>query len=320
MLTIVLVAAAELFWRSQGHLPTVTDDKVLWANNRSQVYGRGDSNAIVVLGASRAQVGIVPEVLEEQFPEHRVLHLAVDGQPGYATFKDLAEDPNFDGLIIFSSLAHTFLPENQTDQQPWVDYYHDQWSKLSRIEKYINMKVRVFLQSHLVIFTSRLNLREQLANQFNIVPNYVYMQANRYRPAFYFDRMTPEIREENRLWRLEGVASRDNSSTPEKKLEFEQILNTQVASLVAQLRSHGGDVVFLRMPTCDEHWEFDEARAPKDQYWDQIEKLTGADTIHFEDVEGLSNFECPDSSHLDARDAPIFTERLARELKNRNLP
>jgi hypothetical protein len=68
------------------------------------------------------------------------------------------------------------------------------------------------------------------------------------------------------------------------------------------------------MPTCGKHWEFDQNRYPKDKYWDKIQPITGASVIHFLDVPSLSNFDCPDTSHLDARDAPVFTQRLADEI------
>ena len=319
ILVTVMISVSEMFLRSQGHLPTVTDDKFLWSYYRSKVSPRGDKKSIVLLGSSRIQLGVVPEVLNERFPEYQTLHLAVDGTPGYATFQDLANDPSFDGVIILSAIPGAFFPNSQSAQQPWVDYYHEQWGSLNRFEKLVNLRTRIFLQSRLVTFTSRLNLRELLINVFNVFPNYVYMQDDRYRPAYYFERMTPEQLAEHRQWRVDRVTSRDDPSTPEKELEFEEILITQVAPLVEKLRSHGGNIVILRMPTCDEHWEVDQSRTPKAIYWDQIENLTGAYAIHFKEVDTLANFDCPDTSHLDARDAVLFTDRLADELLSRNI-
>jgi hypothetical protein len=74
-------------------------------------------------------------------------------------------------------------------------------------------------------------------------------------------------------------------------------------------------VVFVRYITTGEHYELDEKYYPKSKYWDQFAKKTEAVTIHFKDVPELSNFECPDTSHLDFRDAPRFTVSLGHELR-----
>jgi hypothetical protein len=71
------------------------------------------------------------------------------------------------------------------------------------------------------------------------------------------------------------------------------------------------------MPTCGEHWALDEANYPKNVYWDQIEPLTGAVSIHFYDTLGLADFDCPDTSHLDASDAPDFSARFSQVLAER---
>jgi hypothetical protein len=62
-------------------------------------------------------------------------------------------------------------------------------------------------------------------------------------------------------------------------------------------------------------YKLDEKRYPKSKYWDQFAKMTNAVTIHFKDVPELSNFDCPDASHLDFRDAPRFTISLGNELR-----
>jgi hypothetical protein len=88
----------------------------------------------------------------------------------------------------------------------------------------------------------------------------------------------------------------------------------EVGQLVQLLRARGSEVVFVRFPTEAEHWEVDESQFPKSLYWDRIARLTGAMTLHFRDVEGLSLFRCPDTSHLDQRDTPEFTNILLDEL------
>lgn len=64
---------------------------------------------------------------------------------------------------------------------------------------------------------------------------------------------------------------------------------------------------------CNEY-ELDEKHYPKSKYLNQFANMTNAVTIHFKDVPELSNFDCPDASDLDFRDAPRFTISLGTEL------
>lgn len=317
LIAFAFLFGLEMLWRSMGHLPSVTDDMLLWSYYRSQVYSKNGNKRIVILGSSRSMLGVVPEVLNRYFPSNWAIHLAVDGHNPYATFKDLAEDPNFDGIILFDATEKAFFPGNQRAQEEWVQYYKKIWSSWSRFEKIMNMHIRVFLQSRLVIFSSWLNLRQLSIYHFNIPPAYYYFRPDRYRPAFYYSRMTPEQLEEHRRRRLEIAGSRLSVPTPEMEQEFEEILRDQVKPLVDKLRAKGGEIIFLRMPTCGEHWEIDESQFPKEQFWDKIQPITGAVAIHFKDYESLSYFDCPDYSHLDATEAPEFTANLAVAMQER---
>jgi len=317
LLTIIFLTGLETLWRTSGYLPSVTDDMFLWSYYRSKVYSNHGNRRIVILGSSRSMLGIVPEVLESYFPGRKVIHLAVDGHNPYATFKDLAEDPKFDGIILFDATEKAFFPNNQRAQEPWVKYFRKEWASWSRFEKILNMRIQVFLQSKLVIFNSLLNLRQLAVYHFKIPPMYYTFRPDRYRPAYYYSMMTPEQLEEHRQRRLEIARSRDDLPTPESEREFEQILREQVKPLVDQLRANGGDIIFLRMPTCGEHWEIDQRLYPKERFWDKIQPITGGQAIHFIDYESLSKFDCPDTSHLDATEAPEFTANLAQSMLER---
>ena len=69
------------------------------------------------------------------------------------------------------------------------------------------------------------------------------------------------------------------------------------------------------MPVTGRYWQSDQRYYPRTQYWDTIGKQTEIPTIHFIDYPELSQFDCPDWSHLDATDVPEFTRSLARTIK-----
>ncbi len=73
--------------------------------------------------------------------------------------------------------------------------------------------------------------------------------------------------------------------------------------MVRRIQSRGGRVVFVRFPTSGEHWQIDQLKYPKSEFWDLIGGSTVAQTIHFVDHPALRQFELPDTSHLDFSDA-----------------
>ena len=73
----------------------------------------------------------------------------------------------------------------------------------------------------------------------------------------------------------------------------------------------------VRFPAGGEFRAPDRARFPRAEYRDRLADLTGAETVHFEDVPGLGGFDCPDTSRLDRRDVPAFTAAPPDELERR---
>jgi hypothetical protein len=61
-----------------------------------------------------------------------------------------------------------------------------------------------------------------------------------------------------------------------------------------------------------------EKNYPKKVYWDEFARRTRFATIHFADYAELQ-FECPDYSHLDMREASRFSIALAKILLEKGL-
>ena len=121
--------------------------------------------------------------------------------------------------------------------------------------------------------------------------------------------MTEEKLNEHKKKRIQRII--ENSSVSMKEEIFNQILIDKLKRYYHNLKKHNADLILIRMPTTDEHWDFDQSIYPKAKYWDQINGHTGIPTIHFKDYGQLSNFDCPDTSHLDANDSPLFTMYLS---------
>ena len=321
-LTLVLVAlvASEFFWRQRTFLPTVVDSQLYWGLKRAQVYKKSpeDKRKLVILGASRAQVGLVPEVFEEEFPAYSILHLALEGTNPFWILKDLAEDPEFDGILVCGMAANWIMPSVAEASRPWVEYYYEHVGKLSNIDKKLNTLLQARLQGRSVLFSPQLTLQHLFKTGFSPRPLYAHMRLDRYRPTYYYARMTPEELQAHKEWRIQKAtrAFKEASNTEKAQALFEEVVKNQLQQFNTLMRDKGGRIILVRMPTTDEHWRYSQEVFPKEVFWDKIAEWSHLDTIHFYDFEELSTFDCPDTSHLDATDAPEFTRRLSNQIKN----
>ena len=312
---VLLVIMLEILLPAQGYSPSVSDSKALWAINRAAVYPQGNKNTLVILGSSRSQLGVVPEVLAQRLENYRIIDLAVNATAAPATFADLASDPDFVGTIVLD-----IDPSNMfaTSQQPWVDYYRQEWFHAGRVETIINTQIQVFLQSRFVFTAAQFRFKELVWTR-NLRPSYLQGQANRYLPAYYYVRLTASERAENLAGRIERTKQYYRDEPSLSPTEFVATLAAEYGPLIAQLRARGGEVIFLHMPISGEVEEIVDAAYPQADYCDAIAPTLGVPTVHYRDAEGLRGFVCPDGSHLDAADARVFTANLADELIRRGI-
>jgi hypothetical protein len=143
-------------------------------------------------------------------------------------------------------------------------------------------------------------------------PPYVTTHADRTRYANF----SLTDLEDKRTRRLARIETWENEK-PDAKQWLQDALGLEPA--VAAIQARGGKVVYVRMPTCDALWDADERMFPKAQFWDQLAARTHAIAIHFKDDPTLASFDCPDTSHLDMRDAPAFTRALLQVLRDRGV-
>ena len=317
-LVVFFLCISEFYWRNEGFLPNIVDSKLFWSEHRHRVYTEQSRKKLVIVGTSRAQLGIDPTVLNQTFPEFDTVQLAIDGALPFEVIKDLCTDPKFDGIIL-ADVTVPFLcvtdSVSKRKELEYVSYYHNTFQTAAAFEKRMNASMGVFLQSNLVIFSPVLSFKSLLYNRLKPEWLYFHMHKNRFRPAFYHDRLTPEALLDHKNQRVERITKQVALRIPHKKLE--DIAQNELHPLYAQLRQRGGHMVFVRMPTTGAHWQADEHIAPKAEYWDTLEALSGIPTIHFLDHPELSKFDCPDTSHLDARDVTEFTQNLGLILREK---
>lgn len=311
-LIVGLVCISEFYWRNNGFLPTIIDTQMYWGEHRHRIYSNQKKKKLVIVGSSRAQLGLDPIALGLAFPNFDIVHLAIDGALPFEVIKDLCQDDAFDGMIL-ADVTVPFLcvtdPQLKQKELAYVSYYHNTFQTGAAFEKRLNTALSARIQSHLVIASSTLSFKELLYNRFNPQKKYYHMHRNRFRPAQYNTRISAEALAEHRTKRIASLTQNTITKVPIAK--FEEMTRSELRPLYQRLQKRGGNMIFVRMPTTDEHWQIDEQMAPKKYYWDTLESRTGIPTIHFLDYSTLKDFKCPDTSHLDATDAPKFTKELA---------
>lgn len=286
---------------------------MFWCMHRDRASADPGRPKLVIIGASRAQLGIDPVILGEAFPDAEVIHLAIDGTPPYEVLRDLCTDPEFHGIVLCTTTANALAPADPKGDRRdlvYTQYYREEFHDPTHWRERLDLWIEASLQSRLVLLSPRLSLQSILASKGMPQPSYLHMQYNRYRPSFYRDRTTPEQLEQIRARREPSV---DGVTTVEVGLD--PAVGEELRSLHDMLRDRGGRVVLVRMPTTGDYWRANDIRYPKAMYWDRIEQWSGIPTIHFLDYPELSGYDCPDTSHLDATDASQFTRDLGKILR-----
>jgi hypothetical protein len=314
VLACTILLAAELFFRRLGHKPQIMDNMAFWSIHRSRVYSDDPNNMVVLLGASRMQTDFVPEVFTEKFPNSRLVNLSINARYPVAVLRDLAQDEDFVGTVICSIKAEALTKPRWQDQQPYINYYHRQFNTNEILNHWFAFK----MQKSVAVISPTLKLYEILRNLVTHKrlpqPSYITIFPDRSRRADYSKLdISAHRTKRNKLTKAYYKKRRDIS--PQQWLSD----TMEIEKLVKKIHSRGSKVIFVRLPSTGEYYQYEENTCPKELYWDKFADLTSAAMIHFKDVPELANFDCPDTSHLDYRDAVRFTRALANEIQHRGL-
>lgn len=312
MLTVGVVAAAENFWRGKGHRPSVVDSPALWAYHRSMMP-QNDKFQVTLLGASRIQVSFSTKIFRDRFHNLSLTQLAITGKYPLGTLLNIAQDDAAHGLIVCSITANGFSTENWSDQQEYVDYFNNQ-NHNHYLTRLINTS---FLQERLVVLSPQIKidrvLHSILARKPLPRPNYHTTFSDRSKCANYSLTDIEKVRSD----RIKRVSDKLAEVIVSPEVWMQDL--EHVEKWVKKIQQRGGRVVFVRFPTSDEHWAIDEKYFPRELYWDRMAEFTSAETIHFADYPSLSHFHLPDTSHLDCKDKPQFTNALLDILEDKGL-
>ncbi len=307
LLTMVLVTLSSYEWwlKFNSYTPSIESNKDLWSYYRAQV--QNNPNALVILGASRAQLGLHIETIQNAYPDKEVVELTINGQAPMATLQSLADDQTFNGQVWLSIVAQSLEPIYWDMQAANNDFFNNKSSLYRRFDAYVTAWIR----SKFRFFSPELSLRKIIEGWFGagVFPRPFYVVGH-----LDLSKSGDYSKVDTQVLRRHFVEQKRQNYVDQPPMSVE-IWRRQVNKMmryVNQIRSRGGDVILIRMPTDHGHWALDEQAYPKELYWDLISQQNDIQTIHFKDWPALSHFNLPDSSHLDQKDAMVYTQNLLK--------
>ncbi len=296
------------------------DSNDLWAQWRDYLRHTEDDPPTLI-GASRSRFDIDLDVWQEATGGPRPVQLSINGASALPVFQDLADDPTFNGDLIISVTEGLFFEEQgpANGRAFEVVNYSRRWSPSAQASHRLAMgaeSVFAFLQKEDLALPALINNNIHLPNREGArlmprLPGYLCkIEADRREIMWHRLENDPEYQQvvQNTWVGLGKFAQAIEGDAYEEMLE-------RIVRMVDAVRSRGGNVVFLRLPSSGPYLEGEKALWPREKYWDRLLEETNAPGIHFEDYEQLSEFTCPEWSHLTGSDATEFTKRLMPLLK-----
>jgi len=310
---LVALALSEVGARALDYRPSVTDDARLFALARARA---NDEGAVVVLGKSRAQLALDPDVWRSALPDRPLVMLARHGESAWAVLDDLARDEGFSGTVLFSFTEEDLTRGAREQARAIVDESARASSVFARGET----ALRAVVESQLAIANPQLslpNLVESFASTgARPTPHFTVTRADRTQAADFSRTDAAALRAHYE--RVRADADRRLGGRPVDDVRW-LVEAREVLPVVERLTARGARVVFVKFLHCDEADRASERWFPRASFFDVIAREAGVPALHYRDLEGWSAFSCPDSNHLDERDAPAFTARFVEALRGRGL-
>ncbi|MEO7445716.1 MAG: hypothetical protein ABIT96_10105 [Ferruginibacter sp.] len=326
-LSVISIAAWELYWRAQGFYPTLDDNEALWAMQRHRVE-TASGNDVLLMGSSRVLFDIQLNEWQSQTGV-RPIQLASAGSSPLPIFHDVVQNTNFKGTIIVGVTPGLFFSTTAPQAQPWkwpqskVDYY-----KKRTYAQISNHLLSIPLQKSFAFLSDDqgvdgIKLKELLGKikVGNRVPNPM--------PPFHefgeiaLDRNTvlknialTDTAYANSIKKIWIFFMTSNKNPPDKEGTTKFFITD-----AEKFMKRGGNLILVRCPSSGGFKEGEDKFLPRIAFYDPLVKATNAKTYYFEDYAQLKNLTCPEWSHLSASDARYFTTELVKiMIKDNALP
>jgi hypothetical protein len=307
-----VVGSYEAFLRTHHLKPSIEDDADLWAIQFDII--KSNHNGIALLGASRIQFGVDPELMSRLLGGAPVAMLAVNGEYPVATLRAIAEETAFAGVVVVGIDSRGLSKSTWDMQRPYIDHYRVRWSPARRLHR----EILSWLQGYGVFarpeFSAIVVAKHWLGHQ-DVAKDYGVTIARHRGGGTDFARPELPLIRHNRVAQIESYYLTASIPTPDEWLADLDVVSTWIK----RIEDRGGKVILFREPVAGESLMLDEAHFPRALYWDRYAKRSPAKMIDFRDTDEFRDFSLPDTSHIDRTDIPLFTEALVHLLQRQNV-
>ncbi|PCJ26379.1 MAG: hypothetical protein COA96_05080 [SAR86 cluster bacterium] len=321
---LLLVVASENILRALGARASTRETATLWAEHRATASAI-DIEKIIIIGSSRAQLGVDIEELEN-LSGTRVVQLAIDGSPYSAILESLANDPAVTGTIIISTTLDRLQPSDVTGRaEQWLEEFEIEFQDASFLHLENNLVAG--LQSISALYANVIPLTRiarSIVGFDDFPTTFVSTQRNRERNADYNLAPYPDVYvtrvmstldltlEQESFVDIDAfdaeviLAAREDATRNSRQLPNLSFINTQLTKLQAR----SVNVIFVQFPMSGAVAAINDIRYPK-AMWDVATQQLNANVIDYRDYPALQ-YELVDGSHLDVRQKTEFTRNLYR--------
>jgi hypothetical protein len=317
VLVLVVVATAAWEWRMRGlglRAGDLDDGPSDWMSERRKLAA-GHDDGVVIVGSSRILFDTDLDVWEEM-TGRRPIQLALPGTNPRPLLADIADDSEFDGLVVvgfapdlYFMERFSYLPQFNEVIRSWRDESpsdragHALGRLLSQRLAFLDEAYR------LAPLVERIEMPDPQGVRRPYLEVWKLAETSPGRQHRLWSRleMDERLRDHARLvW-----GPFDGNGQPPEWID-RGIADTQRA--VETIRARGGEVVFVRAPSAGLYYEHELAAFPRRKTWDRLLRETDSFGIHFEDHPAMQGLEVPEWSHLSAESATRFTREYVRLL------
>lgn len=321
-LALAVLTAALGVWeaamRSVGLTPgDFNDGPSAWAVERRKVDAGSD---VVIIGASRILFDTDLAIFEE-VTGIRPVQLALPGTNARSFLTDLADDPDFSGLLVVGMTEIVFfMPPEIGLFEAALAYYRDE-SPSQRLGHWIDVQMQRVLAFLDVNYTlPQLLSRIPMPRRKGTFDPYDEVWKLYTNPGDRQTRMWFRIEEPgflNAHAKHAWVAGFEFNS----HMYLEGYKPDNVAKAIEatrrdidKIRARGGEVVFVRPPSSDFYRDIERRHLPRDRVFDRLTAETDTLGLHFEDYAAMRELDLPEWSHLSVAASKTFTRAYAEEL------
>jgi len=323
-LSVISLVSWEIYWRSQGKIPDLDDNKDLWAVQRAKVENATQNDALL-MGSSRVLFDIQLDEWEAETGV-RPIQLASAGASPLPIFHDVVNNTDFKGTILVGVTPGLFFSTTYPEASPWkraqtrADYYKNR-TYAQRLNHWLSLPLQkslVFVSTSEEGWTDDIDLKSLINNinsgnrtgkpQYPPFNAFAYIEEDRNNPMS--EKTATDTAFANSIKEAWKFIILGNKNPPER----EATTNFFLAD-AKKFMERGGNLILLRCPSSGWIKGGEDKFLSREEFWDPLVKATNAKAYYFEDYDQFKNLECPEWSHLSAPDARFFTTELVRIMK-----